>query len=194
MTKTIIVEGIDHIGKTTWIKKCLIPSLKRMYPKYNVIYYRDLIQLNTIRQVLPNEDASFLDKKHYGILCGIINMLEAFKNEKIVFVFDRLHLSGAAYARGLRNNEEPYKFNTWFEIELKKVTEPLLVSCLLDENQIPSNDDEVVNSKQLEQINSIFAEYTLLTTLPKYTIFLKMKNGISNLTEKTEIPFVKFLK
>lgn len=194
MTKTIIVEGIDHIGKTTWIKKCLIPSLKRMYPKYNVIYYRDLIQLNTIRQVLPNEDASFLDKKHYGILCGIINMLEAFKNEKIVFVFDRLHLSGAAYARGLRNNEEPYKFNTWFEIELKKVTEPLLVSCLLDENQIPSNDDEVVNSKQLEQINSIFAEYTLLTTLPKYTIFLKMKNGVSNLTEKTEIPFVKFLK
>lgn len=194
MTKTIIVEGIDHIGKTTWIKKCLIPGLRSMYgPSYDIVYYRDLVQLNTIKQVLPNETADFLDKKHYGILCGIINMLEAFKDRKIVFVFDRLHLSGAAYARGLRNNDDPYKFNTWFETELKRVTDPLLVSCLLDENQIPSDDDEVVNSKQLKQINSIFAEYTLLTTLPKYTIFLKMDNGISNLTEKMTVP-PEFLK
>lgn len=189
MTKAIIVEGIDHIGKTTWIKNYLIPRLKSIYgDSYKILYYRDLVQLNTIKQVLPNENASFLDKKHYGILCGIINMLEAFKNEKIVFVFDRLHLSGAAYAKGLRNNDEPYKFNAWFETELKKVTDPLLISCLLNENQIPSNDDEVVNSEQLERINQIFAEYTFSSELPKYRIFLEMHNGISNLDEKTVIP------
>lgn len=188
MTKAIIVEGIDHIGKTTWIKNCLIPQLKTVYgTEYTVIYYRDLIQLNTIKQVLPNENASFLDKKHYGILCGIINMLKAFTDKKIVFVFDRLHLSGAAYAEGLRNNEDPYKFNAWFESELKKVTNPLLISCLLEENQIPSNDDEVVNSKQLELINKIFVKYTNSSELRKIVIPLKMKNGISNLTEKTII-------
>lgn len=188
MTKTIIVEGIDHIGKTTWIKNHLIPSLKTIYgDSYDVVYYRDLIQLNTIKQVLPNEDASFLDKKHYGILCGVINMLEAFKNKNLIFVFDRLHLSGAAYAEGLRNNIEPYKFNTWFETELNKVTDPLLVSCLLEEDQIPSDEDEVVNSKQLEQINKLFAKYTVLSELPKCRILLKMHNGISNLTEKTII-------
>ena len=184
MTKAIIVEGIDHIGKTTWIKECLIPNLEKQFgSQYDIIYYRDLVQLNTIKRVLPDEDVTFLDKKHYGILCGIINMLNAFSKRNVMFVFDRLHLSGAAYAKGLRNDDGPSEFNHWFEQELKKVTDPLLITFVLDKNQKPSDDDEVVNSTELLKINQLFDQFAQESSLPKRTYQLKMSDGMSNIQE-----------
>lgn len=97
-------------------------------------------------------------------------------------IFDRLHLSGAAYAAALRSNEEPKKILPFFENELNTVTETVLVTFVLDGT--PRDDDEAVKSKDLERVNEQFDKLHDDSILPKIKVHLQMdQNGISNILE-----------
>lgn len=169
----IIIEGIDHIGKTCFINK-LTEKLKRRYT-----YYRDKIQLNTIKAVMPGTPVDFLDIKHAGILCGVLNMAEHI-HENIIF--DRLHLSGAAYAAALRSNEEPKQILPFFENELNDITDTVLITFILDGT--PRDDDEAVDSKELARVNEQFDALHDSSILPKIKVHLRMdKDGITNILQ-----------
>ena len=168
----LIVEGIDHIGKTTLIRE-LMNEQYGLLKNYNPVYYRDLVQLNTIQTIIPNKDSSFLDEKHPGILCGIINTLYALRDRNISFIFDRLHLSGAAYALALRNNRKPLSFNRTFEqIMLDKLSgyyDIYLVTAIVRNNKA-SDTDEVVSAKDLLKVNEAFVECEKESILPNKTV------------------------
>lgn len=169
----VIIEGIDHIGKTTFINK-LTEKLKHRYT-----YYRDRIQLNTIKDVMPGVGVEFLDIKHAGILCGVLNMGD-WVSENIIF--DRLHLSGAAYAAALRSNEQPKKILPFFENELNHIANPVLVTFMLDGT--PRNDDEAVDSTELEKVNEQFDKLHDNSILPKIKVHLKMnQDGMTNILQ-----------
>lgn len=170
----IIIEGIDHIGKSTFIDNLLNGKLEHQYT-----YYRDKIQLNTIRNVMPETPVDFLDVKHAGILCGVINMADCVREN---IIFDRLHLSGAAYAAALRNNEEPKQILPFFENELNNITETVLVTFVLDGT--PRDDDEAVKSKDLEKVNEQFDKLHDNSILPKIKVRLQMnQDGMTNILE-----------
>lgn len=181
----LIVEGIDHIGKTTWIKDLIKPD-RFLGSRYkNIVYYRDLVQLNTIRTVMPWTQPEFLDTKHYGILIGIINMLNAMKETGTSFVFDRLHLSGAAYAMALRNNDEPFRFNRSFERMLLDIVgkdyDIKLATFIVKNDKFPTTD-EVVNAEQLELVNEKFKVCHANSILPREQFGLMLDNhGISDI-------------
>lgn len=183
----LIVEGIDHIGKTTWIKDLIKPDgfLGSRYK--NIIYYRDLVQLNTIRTVMPYAPPEFLDIKHYGILIGIINMLNAMKGTRTSFVFDRLHLSGAAYAMALRNNDQPFKFNRPLERMLLdtvgKDYDIKLATFIVKNDKFPTTD-EVVNAEQLELVNEKFKVCHANSILDRAIFDIKLdEHGMSDIME-----------
>lgn len=169
----IIIEGIDHIGKSTFIE-----ALRRKL-EYQYTYYRDKIQLNTIRTVMPGASVDFLDVKHVGILCGVVNMADCVPEN---IIFDRLHLSGAAYAAALRNNEEPKQILPFFENELNNITDVALVTFVLDGT--PRDDDEAVKSKDLERVNEQFDKLHDDSILPKIKVRLQMnQDGMTNILD-----------
>ena len=181
----LIVEGIDHIGKTTLIRE-LMNEHYGLLANFNPVYYRDLVQLNTIRTIMPDKDPSFLDEKHSGILCGIINTLYALRDRNISFIFDRLHLSGAAYALALRNNRKPLSFNRTFEqIMLDKLSDYYaiyLVTAIVRNNKA-SDTDEAVSAKDLLKVNEAFVECEKESILPNKTVLdiSINSNGISDI-------------
>lgn len=173
----IIFEGIDRIGKTTFIKSLI----KNRYE--DAIYVKDQIQLNSLGRF----GKSILDQKHFGYTLGIATMIKSLKesNYNLMFICDRLHLTAAAYAKILRNNLVPEEQNTFFEIQLEDICTPILITFVVDKVVLK---DEVVDVKNLEKLNEEFRYQHEHSKIPhKKMIELNVgPNGCSNIQSKIE--------
>lgn len=190
----LIVEGIDQIGKTTFIDKLISLIEERNNQKYNILYHRDIVQLNSLRKFDIEKTPEFLDEKHIGVIIGTINMFKTLSNVKnTIIVLDRFHITAATYGKVLRNNLKPFEDNMWLEKVIKQYCHPILLGFYVDKVK---SGDEVVSSKNLELINKeMISEYDSCSFDQKLLVKLNIdKNGISNIMDFTETIYESLIR
>lgn len=175
----LIIEGIDRIGKTTFCNK--LQTDIESYNKRNVIYFKDSIQLNT----LGDFSVDILDKKHLGYclgVCDVLSQLSQTQFPKPVYILDRFHITGAVYAKVLRNNYKPLMQNNTIEKVLQDKFDVKLVTFYLTTHV--TNEDEVVSIENLEKLNDAFYEVTNNSSLPNLKCpLIGDENGMTDILE-----------
>ena len=176
MKKLIIFEGIDQIGKSTFIN-----SISDNILGSSII--KDDIQLNTsnpIKHYCANPH-NFYENKHLGYMLGFINGL-SYSSDNETYLCDRLHLTAFAYAAALRPAslkdvfiDEPnlLALNNSFERILQSKFDTKLVTFIINESEEHHiREDEVVTSKELKLVNRKFKKVFDSSILDKITVGL----------------------
>lgn len=179
MKKLIIFEGIDQIGKSSFMESY------RNDRNGNARILKDQIQLNTsnpIKSYLQHPEW-FYETKHVGYMLGLLNGLLYSDHRDLIF--DRLHLTAFAYAHALRptslrsvfrSEEDMLAFNNEIEDFMIKNFDPYLITFHINpEDQHKIKEDEVVTSNDLFRVNGSFETAFDKSKLKKLKIGLNYK-------------------
>ena len=135
MLKSIIIEGIDRLGKDT-----LIQGLKNQLGYFQVIHYQkpELLEffLKQARQIfnLPDdfngEQVISLAQKQYQIN-SFTNMMKFLSDDNSRFIMNRSHLGEAVYSKRYRNYSGDYIFDLEKNIDLSSYMSSFTDTTLL---------------------------------------------------------------
>lgn len=170
MWTVIAIEGIDRIGKSTFINE-----LSKRFE--NTLIEKPTIGINTLKKMgYPLQDIPhIMEIRNIGLFEEFLYQAqEAYNNNfSKVIIRDRFNLSELAYGIAYRPHmfrralltfediDEPInlyrKWNNWFEQELDKCSNTYLITFVLDESSYP-NEDEAISAKDLVKVNKQFIE------------------------------------
>lgn len=175
MWNIIAIEGIDRIGKSTFIEK-LIEHINEnkyfVYSNQKYVVEKPTIGINTLKKIgYPLQDVPhIMELRNIGLFEELLFQAQENKKEDKFIIRDRFNLSELAYGISYRpgkfcyvfpEEKEPFllyrKWNDWFEEELDKVAKVTLVTFVLDKNSYP-NEDEAISASALVKVNEAFKE------------------------------------
>lgn len=203
MYTIISIEGIDRIGKSTFIQK-----LKNQLEFHNclgpVSIEKPTIGINTLhKDAYPLQNVpGIMEIRNIGLFEELLFQVQQFMqsagiNEipKKCVIRDRFHLSELAYGMVLRPEQFNVKLGTnsgydlysewtrWFEKQLMETWCNIKqITFVLDESSYP-NEDEAISSKNLIPVNKNFIDEHEKCTFPKKIIKLHMKDGKTDIME-----------
>jgi Thymidylate kinase. len=192
--KLIAIEGIDRLGKSTFIER-LFDKLIELDSSKNYVYNveKPTIGLNTIdKNNYPLKDVNgIFEIRHIGLFEELLFQIQQHIKldcPKKCVIRDRFHLSELAYGKIMRLNEfklfgnndfnlgyQKYlKWNNWFENQLLATGIKVYLITFVLENSDP-NEDEVkeLTKEKLKEINEEFIAQYENSILPKKIIKLK---------------------
>lgn len=175
MYTVIAVEGIDRIGKSTFLS-ALQREIHLQDPDIGqpVVIEKPAIGINNLRQIgYPLQDTpGIMEIRNIGLMeeflyrCDIASKTHQSK----IIIRDRFNLSELAYgalyrfphfkiiapADSIFAGVSKYReWNEWFEKELDKVANVFLITFVLDKNSYP-NEDEAISADKLVKVNKEF--------------------------------------
>lgn len=168
MWTIIAIEGIDRIGKSTFIET-LKEKLHDVNECVSISIEKPTIGINTLKKIgYPLQDVSnIMEIRNIGLFEETLFQAQNTNEDKII-IRDRFNLSELAYGityrkkefdkllSGIENPIDVYKsWNSWFEKELDKCAKIFLITFVLDRNSYP-NEDEAISAKELVQVNEQF--------------------------------------
>ena len=175
MWNIIAIEGIDRIGKSTFIEKLSEHIDKNGYFVYSnqkFVVEKPTIGINTLKKIgYPLQDVPhIMELRNIGLFEELLFQAQENKNQDKYIIRDRFNLSELAYGISYRpgkfcyvfpEEKEPFllyrKWNDWFEEELDKVAKVVLVTFVLDKTSYP-NEDEAISASALVKVNEAFKE------------------------------------
>lgn len=202
--RLIAIEGIDRIGKSTFIKE-LHEIISKEYCQ-NCTIEKPTIGLNTINKdyyPLRNIEEIF-EIRNIGLFEEFLFQANHFiQNDYPIkcILRDRFHLSELTYGKVLRFNNfkifgegdasrgfECYQtWNNWFEQNLLETgIDVFLITFVLDGESIPNKDEvEELTIGKLKLINEEFRIQHEKSILPKKIISLKKdkESGLTNIKD-----------
>lgn len=208
--KIIAIEGIDRLGKSTFIQ-CLLDRLicldKTNYFSYSV--EKPSIGLNTINaKEYPLRDIKgIFEIRNIGLFEEFIfNAQHYMKKSNInqCIIRDRFHLSELAYGKIMRYDnfslfgdgnpdvgfKRYLKWNNWFEEQLLNIgIEIYLITFVLTSRYQPNKDEvEALTPVKLTEINQEYIIQHEKSILPKKIIYLNkdVVNGYTDILSYVE--------
>ena len=199
MWTVIAIEGIDRIGKSTFIEE-----LKKNVEKFghDVSIEKPTIGINTLKKIgYPLQDIPhIMEIRNIGLFEEtLFQAQQNFSTKPRLIIRDRFNLSELAYGIAYRpgsfgelfpSEKEPFllyrKWNDWFEEEFDKVTNTFLITFVLDKESYP-NEDEAISASSLVKVNEAFCELAEASHFKKkITIELHKdpKTGMTNIMDK----------
>ena len=175
MWTILAIEGIDRIGKSTFIEKLSEHIDKNGYFVYSnqkFVVEKPTIGINTLKKIgYPLQDVlHIMELRNIGLFEELLFQAQENKNQDKYIIRDRFNLSELAYGISYRpgkfcyvfpEEKEPFllyrKWNDWFEEELDKVAKVVLVTFVLDKTSYP-NEDEAISASALVKVNEAFKE------------------------------------
>lgn len=196
----VAIEGIDRIGKSTFIDE-LKKKLQELNSKQRVSIEKPTIGINTLKKMgYPLQDIpNIMEIRNIGLFEETLFQAQQRQYEdNEIIIRDRFNLSELAYGIAYRpkmfkqtfNVEYPQrlyrKWNNWFETELQKCARVFMITFVLDRESYP-NEDEAISAKDLVLVNEHFRlEHNLSAFNNKLLIELHKdsKTGITNIMDK----------
>lgn len=175
MYTVIAVEGIDRIGKSTFLEALRREiHLQDLDMEQPVVIEKPSIGINNLKSIgYPLQNTpGIMEIRNIGLMeeflyrCDIASKTYQSK----IIIRDRFNLSELAYGTLYRlghfrivepaNSEfsgllKYREWNGWFENELDKVANVLLITFVLDKESYP-NEDEAISAAQLVRVNNEF--------------------------------------
>lgn len=176
----IIVEGIDHLHKSTFINELTERIKSRGKKVFTLQKYMPSVLDSTVKK-----NSIVFEKRHLGVLeCAISffnSMIHSRYLDDTIVILDRFHSSQFAYGVALRSNnvisefgniENLIKINNNFEDELMKLFEKctLVTFCLKEGSS--ADADGSLSSADLMKVNYEFKRYSRKTKLQNAQIDL----------------------
>ena len=195
----IAIEGIDRIGKSSFIKN-LTDNVRR---RKTVLVQKPTIGINTLHKLnYPLSKVShIMEMRNIGLMEEFLEQCKLRENSNEVIIRDRFNLSELVYGKYLRSNEfstvfpthkDPVdlyeQWNEWFETELQKYANVHLICFVLDEQSTPNND-ECLDSSVLRELNKQYIQqFSKCSFKNKYLIELSMnkETGLTNIMDYLE--------
>lgn len=169
MWTIVAIEGIDRIGKSTFIYE-LTNKLRELNKAQRVCVEKPTIGINTLKKIgYPLQDIpNIMEIRNIGLFEEVLFQAQQrqYDNNEII-IRDRFNLSELAYGFACRSNmfrktlnaeysKRMYRtWNNWFETELQKYARVFLVTFVLDKESYP-NEDEAISAKNLVRVNEHF--------------------------------------
>lgn len=198
----IAIEGIDRIGKSTFIDE-LKKKLQELNSGHHVSIEKPTIGINTLKKMgYPLQDIpNIMEIRNIGLFEETLFQAQQrqYEDNRII-IRDRFNLSELAYGIAYRPKmfkqtldvEYPHrlyrKWNNWFETELQKCAQVFMITFVLDRESYP-NEDEAISAKDLVLVNEHFRlEHKLSAFNNKLLIELHKdpKTGMTNIMDKFE--------
>lgn len=168
MKKVIAIEGIDRIGKSTFID-ILAQRLTSLGETVRI--EKPTIGINTLKKIgYPLQDISnIMEIRNIGLMEEFLYRIQT-ETHDITIIRDRFNMSELAYGLYYRDAEfaktiatssieesiQQYKdWNSWFEQELDKVSKNYMIVFVLHDDSYP-NEDEAISAKMLDGVNKQF--------------------------------------
>lgn len=172
MYTVLAIEGIDRIGKSTFIN-AVMENLKKK-TELPVHVEKPTIGINTLHNIgYPLADVpGIMEIRNIGLMEEFLYRAQDayIRKHHEIIIRDRFNLSELAYGecyraehfkkvtnqRSLIRAISDYrKWNNWFEEEMDKVANVLLVTFVLDKESRP-NEDEAISARELVKVNQQF--------------------------------------
>lgn len=197
MAKFVILEGIDHIGKSTFAEKyCSMLESAGM----NVVKISRKMMTSFADRSNEFLTKDIFEVRHIGALDAYANMFHTLKENNMlgdndVYVLDRFHPSEYAYGKATRiesfervfkNDEQFMRYTGQFEKELENIfgQENVFLFIFALSRKSEPIDDEYVNKEELKAVNHSYINYGHLTKLTNcHVLYLEMHQGKSDIME-----------
>lgn len=169
MWTIIAIEGIDRIGKSTFIEKLRteLSELQNREPRVE----KPTIGINTLKKIgYPLQEVpNIMEIRNIGLFEETLFQAQQHQyDDNVTIIRDRFNISelayGMAYRRKMFSETFPFEkypqrlyreWNNWFERELDKCAQVFLITFVLDRESYP-NEDEAISAKDLVLVNEHF--------------------------------------
>lgn len=205
MYKIIAIEGIDRIGKSSFIEK-LENELSKKDEYTNIRIEKPSVGINNLYKYPLHGIPGIMEIRNIGLFEEVVfqaNHHITSNQKNITIIRDRFNLSELAYGKVLRfkqfnkfgdNDEigfEVYKkWNNWFEEQLQLTgAEIYLITFVLNDSSLP-NKDEVDYLNKNDNLRKINQEFIQLHEYSKFEnkllIELNMNNNLTDIFDKLD--------
>lgn len=212
MYTVVAIEGIDRIGKSTFLE-ALRKEILHQDPGIGqpVIIEKPSIGINNLKTIgYPLQDVpGIMEIRNIGLMeeflyrCEIANKTYQSK----IIIRDRFNLSELAYGALYRM---PYfkivnpadsvfsgilkyrEWNAWFERQLDKVANVILITFVLDKHSYP-NEDEAISAAELVKVNKEFENCHNSSNFKRKILIELHKNPKTGMTNILDEEHVKLL-
>lgn len=175
MYTVIAVEGIDRIGKSTFLD-ALRREIHLQDPDMGqpIVIEKPSIGINNLKSIgYPLQNTpGIMEIRNIGLMEEFLYRCEIASKtyQSKIIIRDRFNLSELAYGAiyrfchfrivepskiGISGLLKYRKWNAWFENELDKVAQVFLITFVLDKESYP-NEDEAISAAQLVRVNDEF--------------------------------------
>lgn len=141
MSKYIIIEGTDRVGKTTQVAK-LIQNLNQFI--FHKVHYSSL----------PFDDLKKIKDYSLRLYNDMFRMMISLNDTNINLIFDRSHLGESVYAPLYRGYSGDYVFNLEKEYIDKIIDDVYLITLINDPAIIMNRDDGNSFYKNEEEVKA----------------------------------------
>lgn len=221
MYTVIAIEGIDRIGKSTFIntlkEKLEEYSQNETSDKIPVVIEKPTIGINTLHSMnYPLADVpGIMEIRNIGLMEEFLYRCQKAKEDGVhkIIIRDRFNLSEMAYGEIYRHSQmakimgmnptEPedefielyQKWNGWFETEMDKAARVVNVTFVLDSDSYP-NEDEAISASMLVPVNEKFDEVSNRSVYDNNFCFRLHKDpetGMTNIMDFIQPVFARVL-
>jgi hypothetical protein len=192
MFNLIVVEGIDHIGKSTFINK-LIDEM----PKAHLINKHMMTSFADTHNASINND--IFEIRHIGALDSYQNTFATMKDlpsaQGITLIADRLHWTEYAYGMALRRQSvvriygeegQLIRYTQEFEKQCNSIFDNTIYLSFVLKGDSNPIDDEYVTASKLKSVNSRFElthQFSLFGSKIKTILKMDNESGLSDIME-----------
>lgn len=203
MVTTIAIEGIDRIGKSSFIAELEKAIRYTFSHSHKILSQKPAIGINNLHKLqYPLSQIPYvMEIRNIGLMEEYCEQCELRQNSNEIIIRDRFNLSELAYGNAIRPNtfrdllhvhDEPLniykKWNKWFEKKMDQCSNVLMIVFVLDEGSYP-NQDEILNPETLIKVNESFKKvYDECEFKNKHLVHLTKdpETGLTNIMDNIE--------